>query len=139
MIDTLAPIDLANPVNVHHPLNLGLISWWLAVPGLDGGKYFYDLCGRNDGTLTNGPTWSNNIPPGAVSRSLSFDGVNDFVSTPITAALGTAEHTMSAWFRTSATNQFGFIIAKDEQSNNFAQFSLMIANGGYKAGNFGST
>ena len=47
------PVNTADPVNRHHPLNSKLAAWWLPLPGLDGGRQLYDLMGLNHGTLTN--------------------------------------------------------------------------------------
>lgn len=50
-------IDLTRPVNWDHPLNRGLVAWWLPLPGRLGNT-LYDIAGRTHGTLTNGPTWA---------------------------------------------------------------------------------
>lgn len=49
-------INLANPVN-DHPLNDGLVAWWLPLKNTRGGSTLIDLVGGNHGTLTNGPAW----------------------------------------------------------------------------------
>lgn len=63
-------IYYGDPVNRASPLNRGLVSWWMAVPWYMSGPRFIDLCGRNHGTLTNGPTWS-----GALGRAGGYGGV----------------------------------------------------------------
>lgn len=96
-LDTLLPILLTDPVNRHHPLNRGRVAWWLAVPGLDGGRQWFDLMGQAHGTLSNGPTWRSSARPGSWG-SLKFDGTDDriivsgvsFTSGPIT---------ISTWLR----------------------------------------
>lgn len=50
-------LDSGNAVNWGHSLNRGLVSWWLALPDQQRGVMFRDLCKRNHGTLTGGPTW----------------------------------------------------------------------------------
>lgn len=49
-------INYANPVS-DHPLNAGLASWWLPLPNSQGGGKLFDLKGKSNGTLTNGPAW----------------------------------------------------------------------------------
>lgn len=84
-----------NPLNRHHPLARGLAAWYLSIPGLRGGQYWYDLCGLNHGTLANGTTWSRFQRPGAFGPALQFDGVNDKVSIPSIAR--TADYTLACW------------------------------------------
>lgn len=50
-------IYIADALELDHPLNRGLVSRWKALPGQQRGVKFRDLRKRNDGTLTNGPTW----------------------------------------------------------------------------------
>lgn len=50
-------LDLGNPVS-DHPLNRGLVAWWLGLPNNSGGGTLFDLCGRNPLALTNSPAWS---------------------------------------------------------------------------------
>ena len=77
------PVDLADPVNKHHPLNQGRLAWWLALPGLDGGIQFHDLLGLYPGTLTsmgnssNG--WRGTTRPGGFGHLL-FDGSAGYVA-----------------------------------------------------------
>jgi len=52
---------LSQPVNMAHPLNRGLVSWWMNLPHgrWGGGLAFRDLIRRNDGDLLNmdGSDW----------------------------------------------------------------------------------
>lgn len=50
-------IYYGDPVNRAHPLNRGLVSWWLPLPWYSSGPRLIDIAGKNHGTLTNGPTW----------------------------------------------------------------------------------
>jgi hypothetical protein len=87
MIDTLGydvsrPIYLPDPVNRQHELNQGKVAWWLTVPGLDGGRYLYDLMGLFRGTLTSmgaGSGWKGTTRPGGFGH-LVYDGTDDFIS-----------------------------------------------------------
>lgn len=56
------------------------------------GTTWTDLSGNNNnGTLTNGPTFSNN--------AITFDGVNDFVNGPAISNQFTGDMTAEAWIR----------------------------------------
>lgn len=90
-------INYGRPVNQSSPLARDLVGWWLTLPNTKGGSTFYDLCGRNNGTLTNMDPASDWVPtsrPGAFG-ALDFDGTNDHI------VLGTAAAqtlwTITAW------------------------------------------
>lgn len=123
-LDTLSPVFLPDPVNRSHPLNRGLVAWWLAIPGLDGGRQFYDLAGSNHGVLTGGTTWGGTTRPGGYG-TLAFDGSTGYVQT---SPLGITTNTLTitTWFHSAGAQ------------NPFA--SLMIMRGatanGLNAGNF---
>ena len=62
------------------------------------GTTWTDVSGNNNnGTLVNGPTYSS-----ANSGSIVFDGVNDYVLTPVN--IDANPNTVSVWFNASATN-----------------------------------
>lgn len=63
-------LDYGNPV-AQHPLNEGLVSWWLQLPLNRGSSRLLDLTRRNHGTLTNGPTWQ-----GARGRPGGWGAIN---------------------------------------------------------------
>src|SRR5262245_18641157 len=66
---------------------------------------------RNDGKLTNGPTWAS----GYIGGALSFDGVNDYVEVPNSASLGiTTDITLAAWVKRAALGDYGGIVAKTD-------------------------
>jgi hypothetical protein len=69
------------------------------------GTTWTDLSGNgNNGTLTNGPTYSS-----ANGGSITFDGVNDKVIVPYNSNLNPSNVTISVWFkRTSAINYTHF-------------------------------
>ena len=92
-------LNIGTPVNRGAALNRGLVNWWFAVPNWKG-LQFRDLCGRNHGTLTSGPTWQGTRGRlgglGAVSLATATSqsvnlgiGVVDF---------GTADFTFTAQF-----------------------------------------
>lgn len=66
------PIDLANPVNRNHPLNRGLVSWWLPMPNNSGGDTLFDIAGRNHLTRSGSAYWSSKQVFGTASSSGAF-------------------------------------------------------------------
>ena len=70
----------------------------LSYPGT--GTTWTDLSGSgNNGTLTNGPTFDS-----ANGGSLVFDGVNDYVSTPLSLG-GYTAFTLAAWIKTTTASK----------------------------------
>lgn len=92
------------------------------------GTAWTDLSGNsNNGTLTNGPTYS-----AADGGQIVFDGVNDFVSCGNAANLQLATFTIEAWFKANNTNSgFRGIISK-----NFA-WGLLLENNNLVTYDFG--
>jgi hypothetical protein len=60
------------------------------------GNVWRDLAGSNNGTLTNGPTFSS-----ANGGSIVFDGVDDIANTTYVSA---NTYTFSAWFKTNVVS-----------------------------------
>lgn len=73
-----------NPVVREHPLNQGLVGWWMGLPHNSGSNTLFDLMGLNNGTLTNGPTWTAGQNGFGAVR---FDGVDDYVNCGRTAQM----------------------------------------------------
>jgi len=72
----------------------------------------------NDGTI-NGATWSTDVPsitPPETNHSLSFDGMNDYVSIPTDSSLnpGTSDFSITGWLKTSGSS--GIICSKSAGS-----------------------
>jgi hypothetical protein len=107
-------VDLSNPVNWVHPLNRGLVGWWLALPQWAGGTKWYDLRGKNDGALTNMPASNWTGPrerPGGFG-SLDFNGSTNYVNLGSPAIFQiTGEMTLSAWIRADVV-QSSAVISK---------------------------
>lgn len=78
------PINFANSVS-NHPLNAGLVGWWLPLRNNSGGRTLFDLCGKTHGTLTNGPTWTAGRSP--EFGLLTLDGTDDYVTFGTPASL----------------------------------------------------
>jgi len=81
----------------------GLVGLW-SFDGADmSGVTAYDRSGQgNNGTLTNGPTRTI----GKVGQGISFDGVNDEITTTTNQGNGSSVKvfTISAWFKTSTAS-----------------------------------
>lgn len=78
------PINWSNPINQNHPLNKGLLAWWLVVPQWNGGTVWRDLTGHSNGTLTSMAPSSDWVTPSDRRGgwgALDFEGTNDHVDT----------------------------------------------------------
>jgi len=98
-------INWANPVS-DDSLNDGLVSWFVAIANHTSGAIFWrDLCGRNDGTLTNfanvGSSWRTIGRDGGYG-SLEFDGSDDYVICG-SNTLATGALTVSVWSKSTAS------------------------------------
>lgn len=90
-------INTGGPVS-DHPLNYGLVGWWLPLPGNQGGSRLFDLKGKYPATLKNAPGWCGGR---SAFAALSFDATDDYVEQ---ASLGNAINgitsaTFSVWVR----------------------------------------
>ncbi len=80
-----AAINMADPVNWGHPLNQGLLGWWMPLPGISSGSRLDDLTNMGSsgrpGTLTNmdNADWVGPISPGGWG-ALGFNGSDNFVN-----------------------------------------------------------
>src|SRR5688500_11296274 len=110
------PVSLLGPVNRLHPLNRGLVAWFLTLPGLSGGLKWHnlmDLSNGPHGTLTSmdPPTdWvSAKARPGGFG-ALDFDGSNDDVRFTFPIAIANVPITASAWvYPTNLTGRFSWL------------------------------
>lgn len=117
-IDTLGydaknPIYLPQPVNSRHPLNRGRVAWWLTVPGIYGGRQWFDLCGLHHATLTSmttGEGWRASTRPGGFGAML-FNGTNGHYAL-ISSIASPAAFTMALWVNSSsiATSQVALCV-----------------------------
>lgn len=92
-------INLANPVNWQHPLNRGLVAWYIALPGQGRSTQWLDIAGGVNATLTNGPTWQGRASGWG---ALSCDGTDDYATIPAGSIFGKkltgAVVTFACWF-----------------------------------------
>ena len=85
----------------------GLVARWTLDDG--SGTVAGDTSGGDhDATLVNGPVWTTGMMGGA----LSFDGIDDYVAVPISAAFdfGPGGFSIAAWIRTSVGTLEQYVI-----------------------------
>lgn len=84
---------------IYSPYNDGLIGWYLTLPGLDGGKIWYDLMNYNHLTLTSNVVFSNARPRSGAFGSVSMtSGTGATSSGTYKLPTGNGPRTMSGWF-----------------------------------------
>lgn len=96
------------------PEDTGPIAYWKLDETT--GSTASDEIGDNDGTLVNGPVWTD----GEVGNALSFDGVDDYVGVADDAALDISgeQITVSAWIRADRIDERQVIVAKNAYGAN---------------------
>jgi hypothetical protein len=127
-------LDPTCPIEWSHPLNRGLVAEWAVTPlsGWRGGNTLRDLVrgakNPHDGTLTGGPTWSSQSPPGR-SGSISLASSSQFVDCGTSSALSferTQPFSIVALLRTTSTAA-GLVASKNLGSGAFTGWGW-IAN-----------
>src|SRR3989338_3532519 len=79
------------------PSDTGLVGYWSMNEG--SGSYAGDSSGnKNNGTLTNGPTWVD----GKRGKALNFDGGDDFANIPYSFGQP-SRLTIAVWFKTTSS------------------------------------
>lgn len=118
-------INWRNPVKPGG-LNDGLVSWWLARGPWVGGSTWFDLCGKNNGTLTNSAAWSPSSRTGGRQHVSTIKASSQYVSLPGGSLdlTGLSTYTLTAWVKTTATT--GVIIYGYDSSSPFTGYSLAI-------------
>ncbi len=121
-------INWSNPI-ARCGLNDGLLMWLLARgPRTDAGTWF-DLCGKNNGTLTNGPTWGTSTRPGG-SQAVSFVGTTDYVD--LGSQIGPqAGCTVAMWVAPTGTGTYVLLSQYTGGTAAYSQF--YISSGGITA------
>jgi hypothetical protein len=93
---------------------------------VSGSTTWYDLAGSNNGTLTNGPTYSS-----ANFGSIVFDGTNDYVAEANFTGSITDSFTVGAWVNfTSATPMGQKILHAQSGSGPYSEVNLDNYSGG---------
>jgi hypothetical protein len=85
----------------------------------------------NDGTLTNGPTFSTDVPtapPFSNTYSVDFDGTDDYMVISQDSSINiTGDLTLSAWINLDSLGAFQGIITKRSSTTNY-QFYIRSTN-----------
>ena len=105
------------PTNL--PVAPGIISWWRSENDA------LDSAGTNNGTLTNGTSFTTGI----VGQSFLLDGVADYVTIPDSASLRPTSVTLEAWVKIYSTNGTELIFAKPLGPGTLDSYGLAIQNG----------
>jgi hypothetical protein len=83
------------------------------------GTTWYDVGGTNNGTLTNGPTFSTDG-----NGSIVFDGTNDYVDCSPYSYNNQNEHSVCVWFSPSNIfNRYGEIFQKGDRKDFAVRFN----------------
>ena len=95
------------------------------------GTTWRDLSGNsNNGTLTNGPTFSGI----GKQASIVFDGVDDYVNLGDKYGFNNATFSYGGWFYFNGISQNGVVIGK-RNDDPFNQYNMAIANDARSGGN----
>lgn len=117
-------VDTSDPVNWSHPLNRGLVSWWLALPDQQRGVIWRDLCRRNHGTLTSGPTWQGASGRQGGWGSLALDGSDDLVNAGTASGLDferTDKFSICAWIFVDTTTPLASSVITRSDTSSFSK------------------
>jgi Concanavalin A-like lectin/glucanases superfamily/Carboxypeptidase regulatory-like domain len=95
------------------PAPAGLVSWW------SGDGNTLDSRSRNNGTLTNGATFTG----GNVGQAFDLDGVDDSIFVPDSPSIRPTSLTIEGWFRfDSVSGGVKFLVSKNASSS----FSYLV-------------
>ena len=122
-------INMAAPVNWAHPLNRGLTSWWIVLPGMTSGARFIDIVNPNGnhGTLTNMDhlDWVGSADGWG---ALDFDGSDDYVNVPWPHTLVGDSVTIMAAVNTDDSTKRQMIVSRDDAAGT-RQFYFQFEDG----------
>ena len=81
------------------------------------GTTWTDISGKgNNGTLTNGPTFSSDN-----LGNIAFDGSNDYVNASAVLSAGQQKYTLSAWWNITSTDGSGGVVVMEQNSSSVVQ------------------
>jgi hypothetical protein len=106
------------------------VAWWRMGDGTEAGSgtTVYDMSSNsNNGTLTNGPTFSTDVPT-FNQYSVSLDGSDDYMDIPDSTALETTAFTWSAWFYCTAIDRYNIIVDTATNSSFFNGYEIFVKN-----------
>lgn len=120
------------PIDWGHPLARGLVSLWIPLPAWSGGSRLFDLCKRNDGTLTNSMTWSSGgCPVGFGSTRVTTGASTSYVPATVPSL---TDYTISTWFRGLRKNFYAPLGHGYDGAFSFGAFSFSESSGVLTAG-----
>lgn len=83
-----------------HPVNRGLLLWWLPLPQRTGGPTVFDLCGKQNGAMSLGAAWSGSKGHPFPAWLLDADAL---IQTGATVPEAGPTFTVTGWFRHDTT------------------------------------
>jgi hypothetical protein len=99
----------------------GLVCWWKLDEG--SGTSATDSSGSgNNGTLVNSPTWTT----GKINGALSFNGVNNYVSTPAINLSSASAVSVSLWVNRTYSNTGGHALFESTRDSNETTTGFMF-------------
>lgn len=111
-------------LNPDADLNQGLVAKYICLPGMTGGRLWYDLCGKNNGTLTNmtsGYGWQGPQGRSGGWGAMRFDGTNDYVRASNMGML-TDKGTIAFWMNSSEIANYRNPLSLSPTGNNTIRF-----------------
>jgi len=128
------PIDWRQPINWADPLNDGLVSWWMAIPNHTAGTSTWrDLCGRNDGTLTNfssvDTAWKTRSQDGGLGGALEFDGGSRSVEAADNSSpVSTDSVSACAWvWITASDSVWNYVVSQMQSAHSTFRWNLSFS------------
>lgn len=129
-----APIDLTSDSG-NYASSANLVGYWRFEEN-SGTSIADSSTNSNTATLTNGPTFSTDVPVGYTNNySIELDGSDDQIDAdnfnPNTQ-IGTGAFTMSMWMKTDSTSNQIFWYMGDGGTNNMMRMNYLASSGGFK-------
>jgi hypothetical protein len=130
----IAALYNSNQTKINAPqdtkITNGLVGFW-TFNGKDVGTTIVDVSGQNNHGYVFGAATSTSVGIGKVGQGLKLDGANNYVQVANSSSLDmTGAVTMSAWIKTSTTNDYAGIIQKSNSSTVGYQMGFSTAASG---------
>lgn len=115
-----------NPINPSHPLNNGLLGWWMADCPHSQGSTWFDLRGHYHGALTTmdlSTAWTTAGGFTGGKKCLDLDGSSDYVLITHDAGLNVGSITVAVWFNADAWSvDYTSLISKEQTNSPWGPF-----------------